>query len=134
MDFDSLPKVVAIVGSRDFARIDWIDTFVQKLPEKKIIVSGGARGVDLAAKRAAEFYGHYYKGFHVEGFEWKILGKGVGHFRNSQLIDYVHKYKGVVVIFSNEEDGVLTPGSKNVKEYCEKIGVPYTVYTHKVKP
>jgi hypothetical protein len=129
MDFESLPIVIAIVGSRDFPNLAWIDRFVEKLPGTKIIVSGGARGVDRRAERAANREGHYYKGFHVEGFEWKLLGKGVGHFRNSQLVDYVNKYRGVVIIFAVEEDGKLSPGSKNVKEYCEKIGVPYTIYT-----
>lgn len=129
MDFDNLPTVIAIVGSRDFDKIEWVEKFVAKLPGKKIIVSGGARGVDKAAKRAADFYGHHYKPFHVEDFEWELLGKGVGLFRNSQLIDYVRKYKGVVIIFANNVNGVLTPGSKNVKDYCEKTNVPYTIYT-----
>ena len=134
MDFDSLPRVIAIVGSRrGFTRPEWVDLFVSKLPEKKIIVSGGAIGIDTLAKDAAKKHGHYYKPFHVEGFEWKLLGKRVGHFRNSQLIDYVKKYNGVVIIFATETDGKLSPGSKNVKEYCEEIGVPYTIYTSRTK-
>lgn len=129
INFNELPDVVGIVGSRDFPpdRISWVKTFVNKLNAGTIVVSGGARGVDTAAERAAKARKDlYFKPYYVEDFEWKLKGKGVGHFRNSQLINFVHYHKGIIVIFYTvDEKGVMTPGSTNVVKTCLKLNVPY---------
>jgi hypothetical protein len=128
MDFSSLPKVIAVVGSRDYPRLDWVGGFIRRLPGKKLVVSGEADGVDLAAKKAALHYRHGYKPFKVENDEWELLGKSVGPTRNELLVRYVKRYEGYVVIFANVDNGVMTPGSTNVKSWCEKLHVPYTLY------
>lgn len=46
-------EVVAIVGSRDYPDIDAVTLYVRSLVPRTIVVTGGARGVDLAAATAA---------------------------------------------------------------------------------
>lgn len=48
---------IAIVGSRDFPRLDAVEAYVYGLPADTIIISGGARGVDSTAVDAAVFFG-----------------------------------------------------------------------------
>lgn len=44
---------IAIVGSRGFPDIDLICEFVDSLPEGTTVISGGAKGVDTIAEKAA---------------------------------------------------------------------------------
>jgi predicted Rossmann fold nucleotide-binding protein DprA/Smf involved in DNA uptake len=45
---------VGIVGSRDYPDLDRVRDYVNELPGDTVVVSGGARGVDLAAEQAAK--------------------------------------------------------------------------------
>lgn len=56
---------IAVVGSRDFPRMDTVQAFVRGIPEGNTIVSGGARGVDRMASTAA-----IGAGLHV--VEWRV--------------------------------------------------------------
>lgn len=136
IDFEKLPNVVAIVGSRSWAYRDWIDKFVGKLKPHTIIVSGGARGVDTFAREAVlRTYRYplkqlYYKGFDVEDFEWELLGKAAGHARNEHVVRYCKRWGGIVIIFAVlNKDGEVEGGSNNVQELCEKFEVPYHLFT-----
>ncbi len=128
-DFDTAPRVIAVVGSRDFPKLGWVHEFVRRTKPNTIIVSGGARGVDAAAKEAADTLGRLYKPYHVEDFEWE-LGNDVALFRNECVVRYCAKYKGHVVIFAlvDERTGVMTGGSNNVVQHCLTHRVPYTIY------
>lgn len=129
IDFTSFPDVVAVVGSREFPerKLTWVTQFVNKLMPETIVVSGGARGVDRVAEKAARSRDDlYFQPYYVPDFLWEKKGKGVGHFRNQQLVEFVHKYGGIVVIFyCLDEKGVMTPGSTNVVKQCLKLTVPY---------
>ena len=46
-------KSIAIVGSRDYPNLEQVYAYVRALPPGTTIVSGGARGVDRTAERAA---------------------------------------------------------------------------------
>jgi hypothetical protein len=129
IDFNSLPDVVAVVGSREFPKrkLEWVTKFVNNLLPETIVVSGGARGVDTAAEEAAVQRKdlHFYP-YRVPSFLWEKKGKGVGHFRNQQLVEFVNEYGGVVVVFHCvDENGVMTGGSMNVVRNCLKLKVPY---------
>jgi len=52
-----LSRKVAIVGSRDYPRLDLVGKFVLSLPQDVVVVSGGARGVDREAERIARSRG-----------------------------------------------------------------------------
>ena len=134
-DFEALPQVVAIVGSREFTRLPWVQAFVERLKPNTIVVSGGARGVDTTAeistlKRKREKNDICFKPFPVEDFEWELLGKGVGHLRNELLVRWVKFFNGTVIIFAVlDSQGKLQGGSKNVKEWCEKLSVDNVVFS-----
>ena len=75
---------VAIVGSRDYTDYETFSEHVKKadLPIK-VVVSGGALGVDALAKRYAEEHGLEYKEFPAD---WKTYGKSAGPERNAQIV------------------------------------------------
>jgi hypothetical protein len=123
----SLGKAVAVVGSRDYPRLDLVTEFVESLPYGTIIVTGGARGVDTAAERAAQLARLNVKLFTVESFEWHV-GKFMGPFRNELIVRYVMRFGGSVVIFGNFDNGKLTPGSASTRELCGRLGCPVIVY------
>lgn len=130
INFDQLPKVIAIVGSRFFTRLDWVDTFVNRLPKGTIVVSGGAQGVDTQAKETAKKRGLRYKPFHIEGWEWEMLGKAVAAIRNEAIVRFVKRFRGRVFIFAMTVNGELEEksGSLMVKELCEQLHVPFTIF------
>lgn len=51
------PLRVAVVGSREYPNLQQVIDFVNTLPDGTTVVSGGARGVDITAQRAAEARG-----------------------------------------------------------------------------
>lgn len=55
INFDEVPSVVAIIGSRKFPvrRLHQIEEFVNELKPQTLVVSGGAVGVDKTAEVAA---------------------------------------------------------------------------------
>lgn len=73
-----------IAGSRDFdpEKLIYVAFLVQDLPLDSIVVTGGARGVDLTAEVAAR----------IRGLKTKIFipnwnnGKGAGFERNSDMM------------------------------------------------
>lgn len=80
---------VAIVGSREFKRLDLVVDFVNSLEPDTVVVSGGARGVDRTAEEAAEKRGLTTLIFPAE---WDKYGIQAGFLRNRLLVkacDYV---------------------------------------------
>lgn len=74
---------VAIVGSRDFPRLYRVREYVEALPEDTLVISGGARGVDREAVRAAKARGLAT----MEYFAlWKEHGRSAGPIRNARLV------------------------------------------------
>jgi predicted Rossmann fold nucleotide-binding protein DprA/Smf involved in DNA uptake len=74
---------IAIVGSRDFHDPQAVTDFVASLPSDAVIVSGGARGVDTWAERAA-----LARGLSVEVHKanWDAYGKRAGFVRNFLIV------------------------------------------------
>lgn len=129
LDFSTLPKIVAVVGSRKYPHLNWIDKAVGRMTNTEMIVSGGAEGADTAAKQAAEKYRKVYKDYHIKDEEWKIVGKIAAYIRNRAIVLYIQKTKGHVVIFAVLEDGQFPKdsGSKMVFDLCQSFNVDYTV-------
>lgn len=79
---------VAIVGSRDFpfgyasSARGTVREVVRNLPPETVIVSGGARGVDLWAAEFAVFYGLQTE-LHLP--DWS-KGRGAGYARNALIV------------------------------------------------
>lgn len=76
---------LAVIGSRDYPRLDLVREFVLERLKTTEIVSGGARGVDTVAIEAAKEAGLKTKVFPAN---WD-LGKSAGYKRNKQIVDYV---------------------------------------------
>lgn len=127
--FDTLPNVVAIVGSRSFPHLHWIDVFVERLRSETIVVSGGARGVDTVAATRAQKCGLRTKIFEIESWEWERYGRRAGMIRNAVLLAYVRELGGHVVAFSHDDAlGNIVGGTKHVVNLAAKWNVPVTVY------
>ena len=45
--------IVAVIGSRDYQPLDQVRAFVRGLPRGTVLISGGARGVDMEAAHEA---------------------------------------------------------------------------------
>lgn len=75
---------IAIVGSRDYPLLGSVELFVKTLDSTTMIVSGGARGVDRTAERAAK-----HRGLRALIFpaDWPTYGKRAGYIRNEQIVD-----------------------------------------------
>lgn len=107
---------VAIVGSRAFPELERVREYVRALPKGTIVVSGGARGVDLAAELEAKRCGLnvciYYP-------RWDLHGKGAGFARNRLI---VHNCDRLVAFHDGKSRGTLHTISVAVE-----LGVPYRV-------
>lgn len=75
---------VAIVGSRDFPRLDLVRQFVWELERTTVVVSGGAAGVDSVAVEEAKRLGMPYE---VYPADWNRYGRRAGIVRNQQIVD-----------------------------------------------
>jgi predicted Rossmann fold nucleotide-binding protein DprA/Smf involved in DNA uptake len=105
---------IAIVGSRDYDNLRNVRLYVLSLPEGTIIVSGGARGVDQAAERAAkerdDMQTLIYKA------DWESYGKSAGYRRNITIVDQAD---WIVAFWDGKSKGTLhtiTEAAKRGKE------------------
>jgi len=111
---------VAIVGSRGYSDLNAVIEYVNTLPAGTVVISGGARGVDLTAENAARSRGlevvvHYA--------DWDTLGRSAGHIRNQKIVDDCDK----LVAFW---DGV-SPGTKGTISLASKAGKLDKVFREK---
>lgn len=128
-----IPRHVAVVGSRDFPKLQKVRDLVAKLRDDTILYSGGADGVDTAAEEAARARGLDVKIFPVLKKDWEKFGRSAGPRRNRKIVDAIAAERGFVFVFVRvDEYGVMTPGSENVIKLCEKLNVPCRVFTEVV--
>ena len=107
---------IAIVGSREYPRPQDVTDYVARLPADTVIVSGGARGVDSWAERAARA-----RGLAVEIFpaNWTAYGKRAGYVRNAEIV----KASDRVVAFWDGE----SRGTAHTMECAKHYGKPLEV-------
>jgi hypothetical protein len=141
-----LPKVVAIVGSRDFKDLEKVRAFVRSLPPNACVISGGARGVDQAAEAEAlrrELDLLIYCPRKLVSGQWHIarstyrnggwtteeLPKVYPHFpaaahaRNSMIVRRCVEESAAVVAFHNGS----SPGTASIISKAKAAGVLYDV-------
>jgi hypothetical protein len=119
---------VAIAGSRDFADVNYVYEYVEKLPKDTIVISGGAKGVDEAAEYAARHCGLKVISIPVLKHEWDLYkndsGKSyAGHNRNQAIIDMA----GRVVAFHESN----SPGTANTIQKAKAADKHLIVNPHK---
>ena len=98
---------LAIVGSRDFTRLDLVRAYVAALPSDTTVVSGHARGVDREAEEAARACGLTVESYPAD---WARHGNSAGVERNKAMLSTVDR----AVVFW---DG-RSPGSRHAIEFC----------------
>lgn len=113
-----------IAGSRelpgDEAFIWYVADAVQKSGWKreiKEVVSGGARGIDLAGEAYAKDRGYTIKVFRPD---WEGLGKRAGIVRNAQMADYAD---ALIAIWDGR-----SKGTRNMIENMKSQGKKVYVY------
>jgi hypothetical protein len=85
-----MPRVVAIVGSREYPKDQYwrIDEVLNDLPKDCLVISGGARGVDSYAIKKAEQIGLKTD---VDLAQWRtkegLTDKLAGFKRNTRLVN-----------------------------------------------
>lgn len=114
---------VAIVGSREYARMDKVCDFVRSLPAGTTVVSGGARGVDSVAEEIAIRCGLDVVVFRAD---WNGLGKRAGFARNKTIVEAADR----VVAFW---DGV-SRGTAHTINLARKVGKPVEVIISTERP
>ena len=75
---------IAVVGSREFTRLEEVRQFVFEQERDTVIVSGGAIGVDKVATETAAFYSMPYE---VHLPDWTKHGRSAGVIRNQIIVD-----------------------------------------------
>ena len=97
-------KRFCVVGSRDMNNYYIVYTYLkQYLPKDAIIITGGARGVDLLAEVYAEMNGHHCEVYEAQ---WDRFGNTAGMIRNAEMV----KNSDHLIAFW---DGT-SPGTKNM--------------------
>jgi hypothetical protein len=85
---------IGVVGSRDFSDYQKLESYlldffsdIMRFPEDYVIVSGGADGADMLAKKFADEHGLDYVEFAVSNADWKKYGKAAGPRRNTKVVN-----------------------------------------------
>lgn len=105
---------VAVIGSRNL-NVKKISHFIPAATTE--IVSGGAKGVDTAAKKYSDEYGCKYTEFLPD---YKKYGRAAPLKRNDEIIDYADM---VVAIWDSS-----SKGTKYVIDKCKKLKKCLLVY------
>lgn len=94
--------------------------YVASLPTGTVVITGGARGVDITAETAAKKRGLEVM---VHLADWETFGKAAGHIRNQKVVDDCDK----LVAFW---DG-SSPGTKGTISLASKAGKLEKVFKDK---
>jgi len=108
---------VAIVGSRGFPGRAAVAAYVQDLPAGTVVVSGGARGVDLWAETAATARGLDTLIFHAD---WRRYGAAAGPLRNAEIAAHADR---MAAFWDGASRGTL-----NAIVNAHERGAPVEVY------
>jgi hypothetical protein len=111
---------IAIIGSRGWPFPETVRAVVRRLAEKDssiVIVSGGARGVDSVAERAAKAAGLEVVVYEAD---WDRHGRAAGMLRNTTIVEDADK---VLVFWDGSSRGTADTVRK-----ARVAGKPVTVF------
>lgn len=103
---------VAIVGSRGYSNLNAVIEYVAQLPTDTVVITGGARGVDLTAEVAARKRGLAVV---VHLADWATYGKAAGQIRNQTVVDDCDKLVAFWDGTSPGTKGAISAASKASK-------------------
>ena len=109
---------VAIVGSRDYPRLTDVEDYMRALPTETLIVTGGARGVDLYAEHFARDRGMPLA---ILPAHWGVHGRSAGYRRNEWVVRLADR----VVAFWDGK----SKGAKHTIDIARRAGKPVEVIT-----
>lgn len=94
-------RKIAVVGSRDYRRLDLVERFVRRLAPGAdyTIVSGGARGVDRKAEDTARAVGLPVL---ILLADWGLWGRSAGMRRNTRIVEEADE---IVAFWDGESRG-----------------------------
>jgi len=107
---------IAIVGSREYPKLNLVSEYVKTLEKDVIIISGGAKGVDLVAEQTARQRGFILI---IHYADWN-KGKGAGLARNSLIVADADL---IVAFWDGKSTGTLDTLKK-----AKKAKKPYEIY------
>jgi len=109
------PASYAVVGSREYPRLDLVRAFVSKLPHGSVVISGAARGVDATAEDAG-----LANGLEVVSFpaDWS-RGRGAGIARNPEIIAAAD----IVVAFHDGRSPGTSDSIRRAKEARKRLWI-----------
>lgn len=116
-EFIVFSERVAIVGSRDYPRLEHVASYVNRLPMNAVIVSGGAKGVDTAAEMAAK--ARRMKTV-IYPADWDKHGKAAGFIRNQDIVNACDR----LVAFSHNS----SRGTAHSIQLARQAGKPVLVF------
>lgn len=92
---------LAVVGSRNFPKLELVEQLIHALKPETEVLSGGARGVDLTAEKAARKRGLKLRVFYPA---WQSQGKSAGPKRNKLL---VAEADGLIAFWDGKSTGTF---------------------------
>ncbi len=114
-------RSVAVIGTREYPRLELVIDFVLDLVPGVEVVSGGALGPDHVAEVVARVKGNPPPCiFPVTPEEWRKIGKHAGHLRNQKVID---RCQAVVAFWD-----LNSSGTNDSIEKAHRAGKPVLVY------
>ena len=116
-EFIVFSERVAIVGSREYPHLEHVAAYVNQLPMNAVIVSGGAKGVDLAAENAAKARRMKTVIFLPD---WDTHGKAAGFIRNQDIVAACDR----LVAFSHQ----ASKGTANSIQLARQAGKQVAIY------
>jgi hypothetical protein len=112
---------VLICGSRFYSDFHKVLSYVEGL-EDAVIISGGARGADTLAVRAAKACGLQFREYPAE---WQKYGKKAGVLRNQKMLDM--EKPDLVVAFTPDLE--QSRGTHDMVKRAERSGVAVVVFS-----
>ncbi|MCL2154169.1 MAG: hypothetical protein FWH53_00750 [Leptospirales bacterium] len=112
---------IGIVGARDFAQLDLVESFIKQLPQGITIISGGAKGVDTAAKIFGELYAHTVLEYlpNLQGCKERYEFTHRYYDRNQRIAEDCD----LLVAFTDKEQG----GTWDTIKRARKLGKPVKI-------
>lgn len=108
-------ELLAVVGSRQFARREDVDQFIHATDASTVIVTGCAKdGVDLWAREAARRFGRILV---IVEAPWTVHGRRAGPMRNPVVAWIAER-----LIAFRTPAGTRSNGTDNVVEWADEFG------------
>jgi hypothetical protein len=112
--------VVLVCGSRHYKDYQRVYDSLKSLQDVSLVITGGCRGADALASRAAQALGYPVQEFPAD---WKSFGKAAGPIRNQKMLD-IGRPDMVIAFHENWEQ---SKGTKDMVLRTIQLDIPLEV-------